>query len=376
MNTKIISCLQTVVCVVVAISFTACKQGKGHTLTSATGSVYECLVVAPNNPLTQSERDEVGNFSLQDKASGYTEPIATTYDLVSAVMAAPMPCMPQVEPYFKLTQVAPTAFDDMFKPTRNILFIDIDANRYTQTKAKINTNYWSKPQAIYRIQTPSQEEFVKYWLAHGTEVREWFVRQEIDRQTRFYRASANKDARTILNRDFHCDMLIPEDFKVIMDSVLATSNEADSSVRLLWCCNNKSTMRRDIVIYNYPYTNPQTFTADFLNQQRDEVLSRVITATVPGSHMGTEYKIIPPQMREISVQNGQYAAEIRGLWKMLGGEAMGGPYVSHTRLDPITGRITTAEVFLFAPGQKKRTALRQMEAILYTLQLPTDTIHN
>lgn len=376
MNTKIINCLQTVVCIAIAISFTACKQGKGHTLTSATGSVYECLVVAPNNPLTQSERDEVGNFSLQDKASGYTEPIATTYDLVSAVMAAPMPCMPQVEPYFKLTQVAPTAFDDMFKPTRNILFIDIDANRYTQTKAKVSTNYWSKPQAIYRIQTPSQEEFVAYWLAHGTEVREWFVRQEIERQTRFYRASTNKDARTILNRDFHCDMLIPEDFMVIMDSVLATPDDADSSVRLLWCCNNKSTMRRDIVIYNYPYTNPQTFTADFLNQQRDEVLSRVITATVPGSHMGTEYTVMPPQMREISVQNGQYAAEIRGLWKMLGGEAMGGPYVSHTRLDPVTGRITTAEVFLFAPGQKKRTALRQMEAILYTLQLPTDTIHN
>lgn len=85
---------------------------------------------------------------------------------------------------------------------------------------------------------------------------------------------------------------------------------------------------------------------------------------------------MPPQMREISVQNGQYAAEVRGLWKMLGGEAMGGPYVSRTRLDPVTGRITTAEVFLFAPGQKKRTALRQMEAILYTLQLPTDTIHN
>ncbi len=376
MNTKIINCLQTVVCIAIAISFTACKQGKGHTLTSATGSVYECLVVAPNNPLTQSERDEIGNFSLQDKASGYTEPIATTYDLVSAVMAAPMPCMPQVEPYFKLTQVAPTAFDDMFKPTRNILFIDIDANRYTQTKAKVSTNYWSKPQAIYRIQTPSQEEFVAYWLAHGTEVREWFVRQEIERQTRFYRASTNKDARTILNHDFHCDMLIPEDFKVIMDSVLTTPDDADSSVRLLWCCNNKSTMRRDIVIYNYPYTNPQTFTADFLNQQRDEVLSRVITATVSGSHMGTEYKVMPPQMREISVQNGQYAAEVRGLWKMLGGEAMGGPYVSHTRLDPVTGRITTAEVFLFAPGQKKRTALRQMEAILYTLQLPTDTIHN
>ena len=53
---------------------------------------------------------------------------------------------------------------------------------------------------------------------------------------------------------------------------------------------------------------------------------------------------------------------------------MGGPYVSHTRLDQINGRVVTAETFLYAAGQKKRTALRQAEAILYTLQLPQDTI--
>lgn len=384
MNRQIFNCLQVGLCLIVAASFTACKQGKGHTLTSATGSVYECLVVMQNTPLTQSERDEVGKYALQDKASGYTEPIATTYDLVSAVMAASMPCMPQVEPYFKLTQVTPAAFDDMFKPTRNILFVDIDAGRYTQTKAKISTNYWSKPQAVYRIQTPSQEEFVTFWLAHGTEVREWFVRQEIERQIRFYRANTNKDARAILTRDMHCDMLIPEDFMVIMDTTLtmddskksAGSHHTDSSVKLLWCCNGKGTIRRDIVVYNYPYTDPNTFTTDFLNRQRDNVLSRVVTATVEGSYMGTEYKVMPPQMREISVQNGQYAAEVYGLWKMLGGESMGGPYASLTRLDPVTGRITTAEAFLFAPGQKKRTALRQMEAILYTLQFPTDTIRH
>ena len=364
------------------LCLSGCKQSGGRTLTSATGSVYECLVVMQNNALTQDERNDINRHSLVDEASGYSEPIATTYDLVSAVMGAPMPCLPQVEPYFKLTQVAPAAFDDMLKPTRNILFVDIDESRYTQTKAKVSTDYWSKPQAVYRVQTPSQAEFVAYWLAHGSEVRDWFVEQEIQRQMRFYRAGTNKQARTVLDKQMHCDMLVPEDYMVIMDTTLLMKNSElrtkdympDYEVQLLWCCNSKGTMRRDLVVYSYPYTDPQTFTADFLNRRRDEVLGRVVTATVEGSRMGTEYRVIPPEMREITVQQGQYAAEVRGLWKMLGGEAMGGPYVSLTRLDQVNGNVVTAEAFIYGPGQKKRTALRQAEAILRTMTLPIDTV--
>lgn len=359
-----------------------CRHSGQRTLTSATGSVYECLVVMPNVALSQEELDSVGRYALVDGASAYSEPIATTYDLVGAVMGAPMPCLPQVEPYFKLTQVSPAAFDDVLKPTRNILFVDIDAGRYTQTKGKLSRNYWSKPQALCRIQTPSQSEFVAYWLEHGEEIRDWFVQQEIERQIRFYRASTNRQARAVLNGQMHCDMLIPEDYMLIMDTVLSVpslscataQNPAEPAVHLLWCCNDKGSMRRDLVVYSYPYTRPETFTADFLNRQRDAVLGQVVTATVAGSHMGTEYKVMPPVMRGICVQQGQYAAEIRGLWKMKGGEAMGGPYVSLTRLDAVNGQVVTAEAFQFGPGQKKRTPLRQAEAILYTLTLPIDTI--
>ncbi len=364
-----------------AIILAACSKGTGRTLTSATGSIYECLVVMNDNPLSQEQLNEVAKLSLVNEASGYTEPVTTTYDLIEAVMAADMPCMPQVEPYFRLTHVPTAQFDDMFKPTRNILFVDINPQKYTQLKAKVSNDYWSTPQAICRIQSPSEEEFVAYWLEHGTEIREWFVNQEIKRQMKFYRASTNKEARTILQKQGY-DMLIPEDYIVIMDTTLggATTYSLRNpitvvpEVRLLWCCNNKGSMRRDIVVYSYPYTDENTFTLDYLNAKRDAVLSRVVTASVDGSYMGTEYKVFPPQMRAITVQEDEYATEVRGLWKILDGEAMGGPYVSHTRLDQVNGRVVTAETFLYAAGQKKRSALRQAEAILYTLQLPQDTI--
>ena len=356
-------------------TFVGCGKSTGRTLTSATGSVYECLVVMNDNPLTQEQLNEVAKLSLVNEASGYTEPIATSYDLVEAVMAADMPCMPQVEPYFRTTHVSMAQFDDMFKPTRNILIVDINAQKYTQLKAKVSKDYWSTPQALCRIQSPSEEEFVAYWLKNGQMIREWFVNQEILRQIKFYRASTNKDARTRLQEQGY-DMLIPEDYIVVMDTVLdekAMGQEGDE-VKLLWCCNNKGPMRRDIVIYSYAYTNSNTFTAEYLNEKRDAVLSRLVKGSVEGAYMGTEYKVIPPQMRTVMVQDSVQAYEVRGLWKILEGEAMGGPYVSHTRLDYVNARVVTAETFLYAAGQKKRTALRQAEAILYTLQLPEDTI--
>ena len=355
-----------ILCAIAAIVSAGCKNTQGGTKVSATGSIYECLVVMPSRPLANPQKVVSG--------SAYAEDIATTYDLVRAVMAADMPCLPQMEPYFKLTHVSPAAFDDFLKPTRNILIVDIDADRYTQTKAKYSIDYWSHPQAVYRIQAPDDEAFIAYWTAYGEDVREWFVKQEIERQTRFYRASTNKEARMELQQRIGIDMLIPEDYMLIKTATLKEESRkganAQSSMdaEVVWCCNNKGPMRRDIVVYSYPYTDVNTFTPEFLNAKRDEVLGKLITASVPGSYMGTEYKVFPPQMRVI--QADPYKVEIRGLWKIYNGEALGGPYVSHTCVDEVNHRVITAEVYVMAPGQKKRNALRQAEAILYTLTLP------
>lgn len=320
---------------IAVVALTGCKKGHGATKVSATGSIYEMLVVCP----------------------------AVVYDSIQSVMEGDMPCLPQMEPYFTLSHVVNSAFDDFLKPTRNILWVDIDANRYTTLKAKFSTDYWSTPQRVYHIQSPDAESFMTYWSENGTQIRDWFVRQELDRQAAFYRASTNKQARQVLQEQFHCDMLVNEDYQFLMDTTLP------GATRAMWCCNNKGTMRRDVVVYSYPYTDPNTFTLDYLCAKRDSVLGKLITAQVPGSYMGTEYKIFPPQMRQLTVQKDGFGFEVRGLWKIYNGEAMGGPFVSMTRLDEVSQRIITAEVFVYAAGQKKRNALRQAEAMLYTLQL-------
>lgn len=361
----------------VAVLLTACA-GNGRTLTSATGTIYECLVVMNDEALTDAQRAALSQQSLYNNGSAYDEEVTNLSGLVRQTMEATMPCLPQAEPYFNLSIVSPAAFDDFLKPTRNILIVDINPDRYTHVTPKVRNDYWSTPQAVYTLQSPDADSFIEWWKANGMSVREWFVDREIQRQCRFLRAYTNPDARTALQTRFSCDMYIPEDYMLIQDTTVVLDGK---KINFLWCCNNKGPMRKDLVVYNYPYTEADAFTADRLNQMRDLVLGHFVTGQVEGSRMGTEYRVMPPEYKEITLTQAAdkehpairvWAAEIRGLWKLVDGEAMGGPYVSQTRLDEISQQVITAETFIYASGQKKRNALRQSEAILYTLRLPQD----
>lgn len=48
---------------------------------------------------------------------------------------------------------------------------------------------------------------------------------------------------------------------------------------------------------------------------------------------------------------------------------MGGPFVSHSRLDKKRGRILVAEAFLYAPDRDKELPLQRLEEALQTLRL-------
>ena len=94
-----------------AIVLFGCGSNNERVLTSATGSIYECLVV--------------GNGAPREAA-------ATT-------MGADMYGLPQMEAFFTVTQVQTNQFDDFLKSTRNILLLDINPHKYTQVKVSHDT---------------------------------------------------------------------------------------------------------------------------------------------------------------------------------------------------------------------------------------------
>ena len=58
----------------------------------------------------------------------------------------------------------------------------------------------------------------------------------------------------------------------------------------------------------------------------------------------------------------------RGLWEMTG-DAMGGPFVSQSRVDSVNNRVIVTEAFVYAPSKMKRSMIRRLEASLYTLRM-------
>ncbi len=319
------------------LTLMACNNSEKRLLTSATGTIYELLIVVDN----QYWNSAVGD-SLRD------------------IFDEPIPALPQVEPYFNISQAPTSAFDNLLMPSRNILIVDVNPEKYTSTKIGYSTDLWSHPQAVVRVACANAEDLEQCVSDYGRRIRKYFVDQELQRQGAFYESYCNHDATHDIMKKFGIDILIPNDMVKIQD--------ADN---FYWVCDARGQARKDIVIYSYPYTDANTFTLDYLLNKRDSVLGKYVTDSQNG-YMITERRHIPPVFDEFKVNKGGYCAEIRGLWKMKDGLAMGGPFVSHSRVDEINHRVITVECFIYAAGMKKRNTLRQMEAVLYTMKLPQE----
>ena len=122
----------------------------------------------------------------------------------------------------------------------------------------------------------------------------------------------------------------------------------------------------NICMYTYPYEGPQTFNKQYVLAKRDSVMKANIPGSKPHMYMATD--TMCTFVRPITVR-GQYAMEIRGLWEMEN-DGMGGPFVSHSRVDTAKNEVVVVEGFVYAPEKMKRGLIRRVEGSLYTLCLP------
>lgn len=342
-----------------SLVITGCKKYTGKA--SATGNVYDMTIVMDKTPLS------IGSQVRILQAIGDT--LDNTRDLVHYTMSNYMPCLPQAEPYFKLTEVTHDNFTNVLRPCRNVLIVEIDRG-YHQVMGEGKNNVYSKPQAVYTVKAPSEEAFVNYWLEHGEEIRDWFIRQEMARQVDIYRQSTQSKAVGAVKKRLGADIIIPDDYILIRD----TSYIIDGKMTdIIWCANTKGDKRRDIVIYATPVTDRNSFNVSYMVNRRNLVMCDLATTSDEDSYMSTETRYVLPEGRFIPglhlPEKTFYGYELRGLWRMEGGIAMGGPFVSHTRVDKVNKKLITVEAYIYASGRQKRIAYRQAESILYSLRL-------
>lgn len=273
------------------------------------------------------------------------------------VLDTDVPGLPQPERSFRIMQSTHKNFDTVLKLIRNIIMVEVK-DTYTQGKINYSSDVYAEPQTVMTLQAPNEEELKKLVEENKTAIVNFFTRVEMNRQMALLEKKHNDQVATKVMDVFGCNVWIPGEVKNIKEGE-----------NFLWASTNTATSDMNFVIYSYPYTDADTFTEEYILNKRDSVLKVNIPGAREGMYMATERRAV--NTKPITVQ-GKYAFEARGLWKVVG-DMMGGPFVSHTRIDEINNRVITAEIFVYSPDKMKRNLVRLMEASLYTLRLPNET---
>ena len=275
------------------------------------------------------------------------------------VLDTDVPGLPQSERSFRITRVAPSGFNsNMFRIMRNVIKVDIQ-NIYTQPKLKFARNVYAYPQMVMTLQAPDEASLAKYVEDNAQSILDFFTKAEMNREIENLREEHNLEVSRLAKEILGVDVWVPW-----------TVNEFKRGKDFLWASNDRNTsdVSMNFVIYSYPYTDKNTFTKDYFVHKRDSVLKINIPGSREGQYIQTDADYV--DVKNFSVK-GEYTFEARGLWYMEN-DMMGGPFVSHARVDRPNGRVVVVEGFIFAPEKAKRDLMRKMEASLYTLKLPQE----
>ena len=275
-------------------------------------------------------------------------------DTIRSILASPVEALPQDEPRFDVIRIDHRVFDKNFKQQRNIIIVKVGAD---QQKAEIlvQKGLWARTQLLISLLAPDENSLISLLNENRDKLLSLLVNTELKRLMDAYHASADKTVMDKLEKEQGIILTIPKGYEINT----LTKNFA-------WLSQEYRDIIQGILIYSYPYTDKETFTRDYLVKQRNEFLKKNVPGELEGSYMTTE-PLFPPLFREYELNNGRYTAELRGLWRIQDGLAMGGPFVSITQLDQARNKVVTVEGFVFAPGEKKRDLLQQLESIIFTL---------
>ena len=274
---------------------------------------------------------------------------------IRKILAQPQLGLPQDEPIFELIDVPPAAFKEIFKTSRNIITVKIMPG-LDSAKVQFKKDVWAWPQAVINIQAKSHEQFVEAFTKSSDKIVAYFIKAERDRLLMNYTNYHDKAVKNIIQDKFGFDLNLPPGFKV-----------TKTKDNFAWIRYETPEISQGIIIQTYPYTSDSTFTPNYLLDKRDSILKKYIDGPTNGSYMTTEHQL-PPVFNVFSFKN-NYAAEMRGLWKVEN-DFMGGPFVNLTVLDASNNRIVMLDGYVYAPRFDKRNYLRQVEAMMYSLRFP------
>lgn len=273
--------------------------------------------------------------------------------LLEDILKEEIPGMPQSEPLFDVLQITAASFEGIYQFHRSIVLTNIESG--LEPKVRFRENVWAKPQIMVQLEAPSGAALNKLISENEEQIRAFLVQYDRNRLIKNYRDSKDPAIQKEIAIHHHVKLAIPRGYN--MDF----SKEEYTSVSI-----EAPDLSQVIQVFDFPAEGPQDLNTANIIEKRNEITKKYIQGPREGSYM-TISKLYDPIAYDILI-NGVKVIELRGLWDLENG-FMGGPFISHSVYDAKHNQIITVDGYVYHPNQKKRVKLKQLEAIVYSMEL-------
>ena len=271
-------------------------------------------------------------------------------DSVRKYFSEPVWGLPAQEPMYTMSQK--DALTPLLQRYRNVLIINVDPG-FEYSNIRVRENLHANNQVVYNVDVPSADSIVSCVYKNKDRIIAHFLMKDRDAIIQDYKRNVARPVVDSLKKKFMIDILIPKPYELDVDR--------DNFV---WISREEGHRTWGILIWEQPYLRLSQLDTDSLIFNMNAMTRRHVPGRRVGSYMADE-PLVPPEVKRF-YKNDIYCVQLNGLWQMENG-FMGGPYVNHTIVDIQRGRLVTAMGFVFYPNREKRQMIRQLEAILYTM---------
>jgi len=326
-----------------------------------------CLFFVSVSLLFMSACDYQKDGARKDRSAGGTSEILVVTqnddqwngmigDAIRNFFYQPQYGLPQPEALYKLAHINVSGFSDMFKKHKSLLIVEINPN-LDHVVVETGEDVWAAPQRVIKVVAPDRTSWCKTFEEQKEAYKVMFDKVERDRILTVLRPSNDGSLTKKVKQKMGFDITIPAGFFI-------SKNEAD----FMWIRKEMEKQSFGIFIYTTPYKDTLQLELNSMVSLRDRMMKKYVPGPTDGSFMTTEKQDMPPMVNYISNFPTGFAAEMRGMWCLVG-DYMAGPFVSYTFPDNRTGNLVTVEGYVYYPNHDKRDDLLQLQAILYSIKM-------
>ena len=278
-------------------------------------------------------------------------------DTLKAITQGSVPGLMQDEPFFQVVRISSRHYTQTYTTFHSKLFVHLDSDLKSAIVG-VSRDVVAKPQIEVTVAAPNMDSLRKFLSDKALYVRGLLDDAQIEMRAAEIRKHHNRDISQKFASVVGYDLKVPKQIR-------ASKTGKD----FVWAGTNLNEKDLNIVLYTLPWDGK-----DFANEEifvacRDSVMRENIPGSRPDQWMQTTRvdgsPILFSSMRDM---HDQKVFEVRGLWEMRNG-ALGGPFVSLTRVDSVNNKVVVAEGFVYSPSTDKRDLLRTVEASLRTLYI-------